>query len=215
MTAEKSWRLEGDLLDMCNCELLCPCHVSFRQKSTYDICEGLWVANIEKGAWNQLNLDGLKVMVTFHCPSPIMYEGDWTAVLYIDERASPEQEAALTGIFSGQAGGPWARMAAFFKDGKFQAVKRAAFNFAKEGRTFRVSTSTESNWETKGAINLEVQALRGVDSDDEVKITNLRNVIHGAEHVLARSDHRVDDEGLRWDYAGKNALYSRFRWSGP
>ena len=211
MTADRSWQLEGDLLDMCNCELLCPCHVSFRQKSTYDICEGLWVANIERGAWNQLSLDGLMVMVTFHCPSPVMYEGDWTAVLYLDERASQEQEAALTEIFSGQAGGPWARLAPFFKDGEFQAVKRAAFHFTKEGRTFRVSTSTA----TDGATNLEIQAIRGVNSDDEVKLTNLRNVIHGREHVLARSDHRVDDEGLRWDYSGKNGLYSRFSWSGP
>jgi len=211
MTAERSWHVEGDLLDMCNCELLCPCHVSFRQKSTYDICEGLWVANVEKGAWNQLSLDGLKAMVIFHCPQPVMYEGDWTAVLYVDERASQEQEAALTEIFSGQAGGPWARMVPFFKDGKFQAIKRAAIDFTKEGRTFRVSTSTASN----GAANLEIQAIRGVNSDDEVKITNLRNVIHGEEHILARSDHRVDDEGLRWDYAGKNGLYSRFSWSGP
>ncbi len=207
MTAEISWQVEGDLLDMCNCELLCPCHVSFRQKSTYDICEGLWVASIEKGAWNQLNLDGLKAMIIFHCPNPVMYEGDWTAVLYIDEQASPEQEAALTEIFSGQAGGPWARLAAFYKDGRFQAIKRAAFDFTREGRTFRVGTSA--------ATHLEVQAIRGVNPDDEVKITNLRNVIHGGEHVLARSDHKVDDEGLRWDYAGKNALYSRFRWSGP
>ncbi len=211
MTTARAWQLEGDLLDMCNCELLCPCHVSFRQKSTYDICEGLWVANIERGAWNQLNLDGLRVMVTFHCPSPVMYEGGWAAVLYIDERASQEQEAALTEIFSGQAGGPWARLAPFFKDGEFQAVKRAAFDFTKEGRTFRVTTSTA----TDGATDLEIQAIRGVNSDDEVKITNLRNVIHGEEHVMAHSDHKVDDEGLRWDYTGKNGLYSRFSWSGP
>ncbi len=207
--------MEGDLLDMCNCELLCPCHVSFRQKSTYDVCEGLWVANIERGAWNQLSLDGLRVMVTFHCPSPVMYEGDWTAVLYLDERASQEQEAALTEIFSGQAGGPWARLAPFFKDGEFQAVKRAAFDFTKEDRTFRVSTSTATNGATNAATNLEIQAIRGVNSDDEVKITNLRNVIHGEEHIMARSVNRVDDEGLRWDYSGKNGLYSRFSWSGP
>lgn len=215
MTAENSWQLEGDLLDMCNCELLCPCHVSFRQKSTYDICEGLWVANIERGAWNQLSLDGLRVMVTFHCPSPVMYEGDWTAVLYIDQQASQEQEAALTEIFSGQAGGPWARLAPFFKDGKFKSIKRAAFDFTKEGRTFRVSTLIETDGATNGSTSLEIQAIRGVNSEDEVKITNLRNVIHGDEHVMARSDHRVDDEGLRWDYSGKNGLYSRFSWSGP
>ena len=154
-------------------------------------------------------------MVTFHCPSPVMYQGDWTAVLYIDDQASQEQEAALTEIFSGQAGGPWARLAPFFKDGKFQAVKRAAFNFTKEGRTFRVSTSTTTGGATNGEINLEIQAIRGVDSGDEVKITNLRNVIHGEEHIMARSDHSVDDEGLRWDYTGKNGLYSRFSWSGP
>ena len=30
---------------------------------------------------------------------------DWTAVLYLDERADPTQREALTAIFSGQAGG--------------------------------------------------------------------------------------------------------------
>ena len=207
MTAVASWHAEGDLLDMCNCELLCPCHVSFRQKSTYDVCEGLWVANIEKGMWNQVSLDGLKAMITFHCPSPIMHNGNWTSVLYVDDEATPEQEAALTGIFSGEAGGPWGRLAAFYKDGKFQAIKRATFSFVKEGGTFRVSASS--------AVQVEIQAIRGVHPDDIVKITNLRNVIHGWEHVMAHSDHKVDDEGLQWDYTGKNGLYSHFSWSRP
>ena len=146
-------------------------------------------------------------MITFHCPSPVMFDGDWKAVLYVDDYASQEQEAALTEIFSGQAGGPWARLAVFFTDGKLQATKRATFDFTKEALTFRVGTSQ--------GTYVEVQAIRGVDSEDEVRITNLRNVIHGSEHIMAHSNHKVDDEGLRWDYAGKNALYSRFSWFGP
>ena len=204
---ELKWWAEGDLLDACNCELLCPCHVSFRQKATYDTCEAIWGVNIERGEWGQTRLDGLKAVIVALVPGPVMVEGGWTALLYIDDRANTDQEKALTSIFSGVSGGPWSRLAAFFTDGEYKRVKRANIEFVKEHRARRIKVS--------GVVSLDIEAIRSVNPDEEVKLTNLRNVIHGNEHVLALSTHSVDDQGIRWEHVGKNGLYSNFRWSGP
>lgn len=207
MAQDLRWWAEGDLLDACNCELLCPCHVSFRQKATYDTCEAIWGVNIERGEWGQVSLDGLKAVIVAFVPGPLMFEGGWTSLLYIDDTASPAQEEALTSIFSGTSGGPWSRLAVFFTDGKYKAVKRSAIDFSKEPLARHI--------EVPGIAKLDIEAIRSVNPDEEVKLINLRNVIHGNEHVLANSTHSVDDQGIKWENVGKNGLYSTFRWDGP
>ena len=152
-------------------------------------------------------MGGLKAVIVAFVPGPVMIEGGWNALLYIDGRANTDQEVALTSIFSGASGGPWSRLAAFFTDGKYKGVKRANIEFVKEHRARRIKVS--------GVASLDIEAIRSMNPDEEVKLTNLRNVIHGNEHVLALSTHTVDAQGIRWEHVGKNGLYSNFRWSGP
>ena len=94
MAQDLRWWAEGDLLDACNCELLCPCHVSFRQKATCDTCEAIWSVNIQRGEWGQTPLDGLKAVIVAFAPGPLMIDGGWTSLLYIDDKATPAQEEA-------------------------------------------------------------------------------------------------------------------------
>ena len=136
-----------------------------------------------------------------------MAEGDWTVVLYVDDRSSPEQDQALRTIFSGEAGGPWEIMSQFYRDGKYQAVTRTPLDITIDGRTRTINAPDR--------LFLEMETLRGgEDREGVVTINNLRNVIHGDEHVLGLSKFNVDDEGMTWDYQGKHGLYSKFKWSG-
>ena len=203
---DSKWWAEGDLLDACNCELLCPCHISFRQKATFDTCQAIWGIHIERGEWDQIVLDGLNALVVA-LSGQIMFEGNWTALLFIDDRATPQQQEALTAIYSGTAGGPWSRLTPFFTEGKFKAVNTATFDFVKEDRARRIKVSD--------FVSLEIKAIRGVDQNEDVTLANLRNVIHGNPHILGRSDHQVNHEAIQWDNAGKHGLYSTFSWSGP
>lgn len=199
------WWAEGDLFEGCNCDSLCPCHVAFRQKSTYETCDGAWGIHFDRGEYGGVELGGLNALMVTHCPGPSMFDGNWTALIYTDEQAKPEQQQALADILSGAGGGPWAKIAQFFADGNPKTIQTAAFNFAKEGR--------KRNLEVAGVATLEVEAIRGADPEEEVKIVNLYNVIHGPEHVISRSHLMVDAGGLKWDNSGKHGLYSRFRWS--
>ena len=202
----KEWTVEGELFEGCNCNLLCPCHVSFRQPATNDHCDTIWAMSIEQGRYGDVDLAGMNVAIFVHCPSPIMIDADWTAVMYLDDRATPEQDEGLRAIFSGEAGGPWQIMSQFYQDGKYHAVTRTPLDITIDGRTKTVNAPDR--------LFLEVRAIRGADQEGLATITNLRNAIHGDEHVLGRSNFTLDDEGMTWDYQAKHGLYSKFKWSG-
>jgi len=202
----EEWTAEGDLFEGCNCDLLCPCHVSFRQPATHAHCDAIWALTIEQGRYGGVDLEGLNVAIFVHCPGPTMADADWTAVMYVDDRTTPEQDEALRSIFSGDAGGPWQILSQFYRDGKYLAVTRTPLDITIDERTKTVNAPDH--------LFMEVEAIRGADQEGVVTITNLRNVIHGPQHVMARSNIKVDDEGMSWDYQAKHGLYSKFKWSG-
>ena len=135
-----------------------------------------------------------------------MADGDWTAVMYMDDQTTPEQDEALRAIFSGKAGGHRQILSQFYRDSKYLAVTRTPPDITINERTRTVNAPDR--------LCMEVQAIRGADREGVATITNLRNVLHGPEHVLSHSNIKVDDEGMTWDYQAKHGLYSRFQWSG-
>ena len=199
------WWAEGDLFEGCNCNVICPCHADFRQNSTHETCDNLWGIHIDAGEYDGLDLSGLNALVVAGSPGPSMFAGEWTVLVFVDDRAGPGQYAALDDILSGRAGGPWARMARFYAGGTPQSCRPAAISFARSdsSRTLEVS----------GVSSLQVDAIRGADRDEPVTISNLYNLIHGPDHVVARSRLTLDAGGLKWDTSGTHGLYSRFRWS--
>lgn len=203
---KQSWWAEGDLFEGCNCNLLCPCHITFRQTPTNGYCDAIWGASFDAGYFGEVDLTGMGVVIFVHSPGPTMADGDWVSVLYIDDVTTHGQAEALRAIFSGEAGGPWEILSQFFRNGQLTAVRRVPLEITIDAtaRTLRASDR----------VLLEVQAIRGADRDGLATITNLRNVIHGPVHTLARSNQSIRDEALSWEEQGKHGLYSRFRWEG-
>ncbi|GIS95407.1 MAG: hypothetical protein CM1200mP22_26440 [Dehalococcoidia bacterium] len=75
-----------------------------------------------------------------------------------------------------------------------------------DGRTRTISATDR--------LFLEMQTVRGADKEGVVTINNLRNVIHGDEHVMGLSNFNVNYEAMSWEYQSKHGLYSKFSWSG-
>jgi hypothetical protein len=111
-----SWRIRGTYFESCNCDPICPCRridgVS-GGRSTHGICQGVLSWLIDEGEVDGVDLSGLPVALA------ITYSDDepgspWTWILYLDERATPDQRRALEAIFNGSLGGdaerhfPWA-----------------------------------------------------------------------------------------------------------
>ena len=202
----ESWWVEGELFEGCNCNLLCPCHVSFRQPPTNGVCTAIWAAKFERGQFGEADLSDLGVVIFVHSPGPTMSDGDWTSVLYVDDAASEHQAEAARAIFNGKSGGPWEILSQFYKDGELTFVRRVPLDIEIDSRSRTVRAS--------GLVLLEVQAITGADRKGVATITNLRNVIHGDVHTLGRSSQSIRDEAISWEEQGKHGLYSRFRWEG-
>jgi len=124
-----AWEIRGSYFESCNCDPICPCRTVdgvSGGRSTHGICTGVLSWLIEEGSAGDTDLAGLTVALA------IRYDDDepgspWSWILYLDDRASEEQQDALEGIFSGRLGGdalthfPWA-----WKASELLAVHRVA-----------------------------------------------------------------------------------------
>ena len=110
-----SWRISGSYFESCNCDAICPCRRVDGVpggRSTHGVCMGVLTWLIEAGEAEGTDLAGLPVALA--CRYDDELGSPWTWLLYLDVAAAPEQQAALTDIFTGRLGGdalehfPWA-----------------------------------------------------------------------------------------------------------
>jgi hypothetical protein len=69
--------------------------------------------------------------VSAHIPKNILIPKSWKAVVFVDERATEEQEGALLRLFTGQLGGAIADLAGLI--GEVVAVERSPITFSVQG----------------------------------------------------------------------------------
>ena len=201
MTAPHWW-VRGVLFENCSCQLICPAHVSFKQRCENDRCVGHWAVHIANGSFDDVAVADLNVVVLFDAPV-LMHDGGWTQRLYLDERASEPQRRALEQIFTGAAGGPWERI------GQFVATRLETHvvPIRYEDR------DGEKRLLIPGLFSTTVTPIRGRDGKSPAVLSNLHNVIHGLVHVLARGSTESRDEGLSFSTENTHGLCSDFSWN--
>lgn len=206
----ETWQIRGEYLENCNCEFLCPCLLGPRNalggalaRPTEGYCDVPVVFQIQTGRYGTVRLDGTHAAVSIHTPGP-MGDGNWSVGLYLDERATPEQRSALEAIFTGQAGGPMARLAALTTTRLPTRV--VPIQFGKDGRR-RWTRIPE-------VLDVEIEGVEGRDGT-EAWIDNVRHFVSRrlAAARATRSSYR--DHGWSWNHTGRNGHYSAFEWSGP
>jgi hypothetical protein len=119
-----AYQLEGNLLEVCDCGVLCPCWIG--EDPDNGTCEGMMAWNFDKGTIDGTDVSGLTVATVVHIPGNIL-KGNWTAALFVDDRATEQQEKVLVDAWSGNLGGPLADMRKLIGD--VVAVKRTPITF--------------------------------------------------------------------------------------
>jgi len=110
MPEKTLWRIVGEEIAACNCAWGCPCQ--FNALPTHGRCEGMAGAWIREGHYGTTRLDGVTFAVGFWFPGPV-HEGKGIMQPVVDERATPEQRAAIVNIVKSVDGGmPWEIFAA-------------------------------------------------------------------------------------------------------
>src|SRR6476646_4931328 len=99
-----AWQITGDYFETCSCDYLCPCISSnLAAQPTKGYCDVAMVFHIDQGQFGTTGLDDLSFALSAHTPD-VMGKGNWSVGFFSDERATTEQQQALTAIASGQAG---------------------------------------------------------------------------------------------------------------
>jgi hypothetical protein len=194
------WHVEGEYLESCNCEAVCPCRMVagvLGGRSTYGECVFLLSWHITTGTAGSFDVSGLHVALAGR------YLDDepgspWTLVLYVDETGGAEQRNALEAIFLGRAGGerilrlPWVRKPSFVV-----GVRPSRIEF--DGESVRV------------ADRALIRTTRPVENQDDV-----RCVVPGYEEQgteLYADELAVHDAPFDFTLEGNCAYRSVFHYS--
>lgn len=114
------YQLEGTLLEVCSCDVLCPCWIG--EDPDGGTCDSVVAYNLDKGTIRGVDVSGLTLVSAVNIPGNIL-EGNWRQLMLIDDRATEEQADAMLDAFSGKLGGPLADLARLV--GEVVAVERA------------------------------------------------------------------------------------------
>src|SRR3712207_2531776 len=101
--------LEGRLLEVCDCNVLCPCWVG--EEPDNGTCQAVQAYHIDRGEIAGVDVAGLTVAEMADIPGNIL-QGHIRGVFFIDEHATPEQERVLRQAWGGELGGLLADIAA-------------------------------------------------------------------------------------------------------
>jgi len=197
-----SYRLEGRLLEVCTCKILCPCWVG--EDPDRGVCDSALAYHFDRGVIDGLDVSGLTLALATHIPGNVL-KGNWRVIVFVDDKASPAQEAALVGVFSGKGGGPVADLAKLV--GEVVAVRRApiAFDVVKGKGTLKVGDTVEA----------ELEPYRGPTGQPTTLMETIFSTVPGSPAYVGKAStyrQRSPELGQNIDLQGHNAILSDFRF---
>jgi len=104
-----AFQVSGQMLEVCNCTLLCPCWFDTTIQPDQGWCGTAILFDIEQGNVMGLNLAGRAVVLAADIPGAVA-EGNLVVRLYMGRDVSAEQQRVLEQVFTGQLGGPMAAL---------------------------------------------------------------------------------------------------------
>lgn len=137
-----AYDLKGSLLEVCDCDVLCPCWVG--ENPDNDTCEAIVAWHIDRGAIDGVDVSDLTLASFAHIPDNVLAPESWKVALFVDDRASERQQEALLQVWTGQQGGPVGELVKVI--GEVASVERAPIEFTVEdGRgTLRIGEVAEA-----------------------------------------------------------------------
>jgi hypothetical protein len=200
-----AYELEGQLLEVCTCNTLCPCWVG--EDPDGGICEGVLSWHVVKGSVNGTDVSGRTLSILAHIPGNIL-EGNWRVVVYVDDGATDDQQQALLDVWTGKLGGPVADLAQLV--GEVLAVERAPVIFQVEGKEIA------GRFAIGNAISAELEPFRGASGEPTAMYDTIFTTIPGSPAYPGKATtYKVDvaEHGFDIDLSGHNAVSGTFRFA--
>jgi hypothetical protein len=201
-----AYELEGQLLEVCTCNVLCPCWVG--EDPDGGTCDGVLSWHVESGKVNGTDVSGRTLTILTHIPGNIL-EGNWRVVVYVDDGATDEQHQALLDVWTGKLGGPVGDLAQLV--GEVLAVERAPVTFQVEG------DELSGRLTIGNVIEAELEPFKGATGKPTALQDTIFTTIPGSPAYAGKASRYVADvpaHGFEIELEGHNAVSGRFRFEG-
>lgn len=195
------YQLEGTLLEVCSCDVLCPCWIG--EDPDGGTCDSFLAYHLDKGTIRGVDVSGLTLVSVVNIPGNVL-QGNLRQLMLIDDRATDEQADAMLDAFSGKLGGPLADLAALVSE--VVAVERAPISheIVDGAGTLKVGDR----------IECATHAFRGPDGSTTTLNNTIFSTVPGSPAYVAMADsQRIDipEHGFQWSYEKKNAIQSDWK----
>jgi len=201
-----SWKIEGDYMETCNCDFLCPCITSnLAATPTEGDCKFALALRINKGQKDGVSLDGLKFIVLVLSPGA-MADGNLKVGLIVDESATEAQTAAIADIATGAAGGPMAALGPLV--GEVAGVEMRAITFESDGKNYAVKAGELVDQAIEGMMS-------GLATGGAIAIDNTIHPVASRLGLAKATRSRFNAFGIEWDNSSgtKNGHFAPFSWA--
>jgi hypothetical protein len=198
-----TYDIEGRLLEVCTCNVLCPCWIG--EDPDGGTCESTLGWRIDRGEISGVDVTGLTMALSVHIPGNVL-DGNWKAVAFVDDQSTPEQQEVILKLFTGQLGGAIADLAALV--GEVVAVERVPITFTVDGG--------KGTLDLGGITRAELSSYQGATGKPTVLSETVFSTIPGSPVYVGKADTYTRDGsayGLASvDLTGHNALQGHFRF---
>lgn len=199
-----AYHLEGRLLEVCDCRVLCPCWIG--EDPDNGTCNSMQAWHIDKGSIDGVDVTGRTVAMVCEIPGNVL-KGGFRVALYVDDGATDTQHDALLNVYSGKRGGPVAELAKLV--GEVISIERVPITFAADKGLGTLKIAD---------VGLaELEPYRGPDGSTTTLSNTIFSTVPGAPVFVGKATrYRSKNPALGHDLdmSGHNALQSTFVFDG-
>ena len=199
-----AYDVTGALLEVCTCNILCPCWVG--EDPDNGDCQSIMAWHFESGSIDGVDVAGLTFAGVMDIPGNVL-AGNWRAMVYMDDKSSPQQQEALLNLYTGKLGGPVADLVKLI--GEVVGVERVPITFDLDGVAGSVKIGE--------AAEAEIVAYKGATGKESALYDTIFTTIPGAPAYVGKASHyRADVPALNVhvDLKDHNAVSGPFRFVG-
>jgi hypothetical protein len=200
--AQKTYVLDGTLLEACSCGGPCPCWVG--DDPDGGRCDSVNAYHIDRGQVGEVDVSNLSFVQVNQIPGNVL-SGNWRAVFYIDDKASPEQKEAILNVFSGKLGGPIADVASLVGE-------RVAVHFVPIEHRVEDGQGTLRVGEV---VDAEMVPYTDASGRSTTIHDTVFSTIPGSPAYLAKATRHhvsIPEHGMIWEFTGRNAIQGEFHF---
>ena len=198
-----AYHLEGRLLEVCNCKVLCPCWIG--EDPDFGTCDTIVAWRFDKGTIEGVDVKGTTIALIAHVPGNIL-QGNWRAAVYVSDNATPAQEEAILKVYTGKLGGPVGELVKLV--GEVVSVERVPITFDVEGGkgTLKIGSAGYA----------ELEPYQSATGDTTTLSNTVFSTVPGAPVFVGKApNYRSKNEklGIDLNIKNHNALQSTFVFS--